>query len=827
MRVPVSWLAEYVDLPPGTTLRELAAALTRAGLEVETATDVGQDVTGIVVGEVLEIVDLAEFKKPIRHCQVSVRPGEPPRGIVCGARNFAVGDRVVVALPGAVLAGGFEIGARRTYGHLSDGMICSARELGAGDDQQGILVLPSDAEIGADAAELLGLRDSVLDIAVTPDRGYCLSIRGIARETAAAFGVAFHDPAAVAEPAEPASGSAGSAAQLGTIDDPTAADRLVLRSVRGIDPAVPSPLWMQRRLQLAGMRPISLAVDVTNYVMHELGQPLHAFDAGRLTGSVVVRRAQPGERLTTLDHVDRALHPEDVLIADDSGGLSLAGTMGGLSSEVAPETTDLVIEAAHFAPVGVARMSRRHELGSEASRRFERGVDPALPPAASARAVELLVSIGGGRYAGSSDVSLTAQPAPVVLPVDLPGRVVGVTYDRDTVVAHLTTVGCDVQGDGDELSVTPPSWRPDLVDPYDLVEEVVRLDGYDKVPSVLPRTPAARGLTAAQLRRRAVSRALAAAGYVEALSYPFQNADALDIFGVAADDERRRLARLANPLSEAAPFLRTTMLPPLLETLRRNLGRGNSDVALYEIGPVFRDPPGHPTAPRPSVAGRPGPAELAALDAALPEQPVHVGLVLTGARELPGAWGPGRAATWADAVDAARTVAEAAGVLLTVEQGQRPPWHPGRCAALSVAGRLIGYAGELHPRVTGALDLPPRTAALELDFSALLVDLPGALAAPLVSAFPPANQDVSLVVHATVPAAMVESALRDGAGELLESVRLFDVYAGAQLRPGQRSLAYALRFRAPDRTLTVEEATTARDAAVAEATRRTGAVLRS
>ncbi len=851
MRVPVSWLAEYVDLPPGTSPRALATALTRAGLEVESVAEVGHDVTGIVVGQVLEITDLDEFKKPIRYCQVQVSLEGPPRGIVCGARNFAVGDRVVVALPGAVLAGGFEIGARTTYGQVSDGMICSARELGAGDDQLGILVLPRDAEVGADAARLLHLRDSVLDIAVTPDRGYCLSVRGVAREAATALGAAFRDPADVPLPAEPANlplpaepanlplpaepanlplpaePADGAGPHPGVIEDPAAADRLILRAVHGIDPTAPSPLQMQRRLQLAGMRPISLAVDVTNYVMHELGQPLHAFDRARLNGAVVVRRARPGERLTTLDHVDRALGPEDVVIADDSGALSLAGTMGGLTSEVAPDTTDLVIEAAHFAPMAIARMSRRHELASEASRRFERGVDPALPLVASARAVQLLVSLGGGTYAGCSEVAFAIPPVTVQLPAGLPGRVAGVPYDRDTVVGRLTDVGCTVEGDG-VLRVTPPSWRPDLVDPYDLVEEVVRLSGYDEVPSVLPRTPAGRGLTATQLRRRAVSRALAAAGYAEVLSYPFTDAAVLDVLGVAPDDERRRLARLANPLSEQARYLRTTMLPPLLQTLRRNVSRGATDVALYEIGPVFFDPPGQPRAPRPAVDGPPSRLERAALDAALPEQPVHVGLVVAGAREQPGPWGPGRPASWADAVEAARTVAHAAGgAELTVERADCPPWHPGRCAALSVAGRRVGYAGELHPRVTAAWELPARTAALELDLSALLAGAVDVLPAPTVSTFPPATQDVALVVDAAVPAATVEAALRDGAGDLLESIRLFDVFSGAQVGADRRSLAYALRFRAPDRTLTAEEATAAREAAVAEATRRTGAVLRS
>ncbi len=835
MRVPLSWLADFVDVPHGTTARELAAALVRAGLEVETITDIGYDTSGIVVGEVLEVTDLDEFNKPIRDCKVLVEAGKPPRGIVCGARNFVAGDRVAVALPGAVLPGGFEIAARRTYGRISDGMICSARELGVGDDHRGILVLPSDSPLGADAVELLHLRDTVLDIAVTPDRGYCLSIRGIAREAAIALGVGFRDPADVPPLAEPSAADP----QPTAIEDPAAADRIVLRTVRGVDPSRPSPLEMQRRLFLAGLRPLSLAVDVTNYVMHEFGQPLHAFDRQRLHGPVVVRRPRPTERLVTLDHVERILHPADMLIADDSGPLSLAGTMGGLTSEVTDDTSDIVIEAAHFCAPGIAGMSRRHGLSSEASARFERGVDPTLPPVASARAVQLLVEHGCGTYAGHAEVDLRPGQPTIEMPSGLPGRVAGMPYDGDTVVRRLADVGCTVTrmplgppggsaAGPEDLTVIPPSWRPDLVESYDLVEEVVRLEGYSRLPAVLPRTPAAHGLTVDQLRRRAVSRALAAAGYVEVLNHPFHGADALDALGVPTHDDRRRLVRLANPLSEHAPCLRTTLLPGLLQALQRNAGRGSSDIALYETGLVFLERPGAPAAPRPSVLGRPTAEEIAALDAALPAQPMHAAVVLAGNREPDGWWGAGRTAGWADAVEAARTVSQASGgAQLTVERADLPPWHPGRCAALSIGGRLIGHAGELHPRATAVLGLPPRTAAMELDLTALLAGQPAVVPAPRVSVFPPATRDVALVVDADVPAAEVEAALRDGAGELLEEVRLFDVFAGEQVGAGRRSLAYALRFRATDRTLTSDEATAARDAAVAEAARRTGARLRS
>ena len=822
MRAPVSWLREHAALPADVTGRQLGERLVAAGLEVETVEQPGHDITGpLVVGRVVSFEDeTASNGKTVRWCQVDVGEAEP-RGIVCGAHNFAVDDRVVVALPGSTLPGGFAITARRTYGHVSDGMICSSRELGVGDDHTGILVLDGRPEVGVPAVELLGLRDEVLDIAVTPDRAYCLSIRGLAREAATAYGVAFTDPAGV-EPL-PIDGSG----HPGEVDPASAVDRLVLRTVTGLDPAARSPLWMQRRLVLCGMRPVSLAVDVTNYVMLETGQPLHAFDRGRLDGPIVIRRAKAGERLETLDHVVRDLDPEDVVITNGAEPVALAGVMGGLTTEVDDASTDLVLEAAHFDPVAVARTSRRHKLTSEAAKRFERGVDPELGPVASARAVALLAELGGARHTGSVEVH---RPVPVpAIPLDpaRPARTAGLPIGPDEVAHRLEQVGATVDRSGPTWSVTPPTWRPDLTDPADLDEEVIRLVGYDTVPALLPAAPAGPGFTDGQRLRRRIGQALAHTGLVEAPAYPFVSSVVLEALGLDADDDRRNAVRLANPLSDEEPLLRTTLLPGLLATLRRNVGRGNQDVALFEIAPVFRPGPDPlPVPPRPSVAHRPSADEVAALDAALPAQPWRVGAALSGERERPGWWGPGRPAGWADAVQVARVVAEQARVPLTVSADRHAPWHPGRCAALHVDGRLVGHAGELHPRVVTALGLPERTCAMELDLE-LLGASHGPVPAPRISTFPVATQDVALVVDATVPAADVEQALRDGAGELLESLRLFDVYRGSQVGEGKVSLAFALRFRAPDRTLTAEEATAARESAAAEAARRTGAVQRA
>ncbi|WP_049577272.1 phenylalanine--tRNA ligase subunit beta [Streptomyces sp. SBT349] len=839
MRAPLSWLREYVDLPAEVTGREVAERLISAGLEVEAVERLGADITGpLVVGRVLAVEELTEFKKPIRYCQVDVGAANgtgEPQNIICGASNFGPGDKVVVILPGGVLPGGFEIGARTTYGKVSEGMICSARELGIGDDHGGILVLPPEYEPGTDAVELLQLEDEVLDIAVTPDRGYCLSMRGLARETAIAFGLPLRDPALLDVPAGNGSGYPAAVA------DREACDRIVLRAVTGVRPEAHSPLWLQRRLQKAGMRPISLAVDVTNYVMLEIGQPLHAYDRARLAGAIAVRRARAGEKLTTLDGTARTLDPEDLVIADDSGPIGLAGVMGGADTEIAETadqplmgqavgTTDIVLEMAHFDPVTVARTARRHRLSSEAARRFERGVDPEAAAAAGQRAVDLLVLLAGGT--ADPGVTVVGTPAPrrdVVIPADHPDRVAGVTYGRETVVRRLQEIGCDAVG-SDALTVTVPSWRPDLAEPNDLAEEVIRLEGYATLPSTLPRPPAGRGLTPRQRLHRRVGRALAGVGYVEAPSYPFLGQAALDALGLPEDDARRHTVRLVNPISDEAPELRTTLLPGLLDALRRNLGRGSGDLALFETGLVFRPTGKETAAVRLPVTERPSETDIARLEDALPAQPRRIAVALAGAAERAGWWGGGRPADWADAVEAGRIVARQAGVELTVENDRHAPWHPGRCAALyaPVDGvkTLVGHAGELHPRVTKALGLPAGSCAMEADLDLLERAAPGLVSGPHVSTFPVATQDVALVVDASVPAADVEEALRSGAGELLESLRLFDVFTGEQVGAGRKSLAYALRFRAGDRTLTAEEATAARDAAVAAAVERTGATLR-
>jgi phenylalanyl-tRNA synthetase beta chain len=574
------------------------------------------------------------------------------------------------------------------------------------------------------------------------------------------------------------------------------------------------------------MRPISLAVDVTNYVMLELGQPIHGYDGDKLSGPIRVRRATPGERLTTLDGVARELSTEDLLITDDSGPIGLAGVMGGETTELSATTTHVVIEAAHFDPVSVFRTQRRHKLPSEASKRFERGADPTLPEAAADRVAELLVAHGGGTVmAGVTKVGQAPEPRRVTAATDLPARVTGMAIDEATTVAHLEAVGCDVTVEGDRVTAVVPPWRPDLQDPFDLVEEVARVVGYDQVPSVLPTAPAGRGLTSGQRLRRRVGRTLAGAGFVEVVNFPFVGTGAFDALGLTEDDERRSAMRIANALSAEQPLMTTTLLPGLLEAAARNLGRGQGDVALFEAAPVTR-PRGSVAAPILPVDRRPTEGEWDDLQKALPEQPLHLGLLVVGERERSGWWGPGRRASWSDAIEAVRQVAAALGVEVTVRSAAVAPWHPGRCAEVLVGETSLGHAGELHPKVCKAFGLPERSAAAEVDLD-LLLEHATDVVAPSYSSFPVAKEDVALVVADSVTAAELTATLREGAGELLESVRLFDVYTGAQVGEGRKSMAFALRFRAPDRTLTDEETSAARDAAVALAAERHGAVQRT
>ena len=833
MRIPLSWLGEFVELPAGVTPEQVHSDLVSVGLEEE---DIHRfDLSGpIVVGEVLDFVDEPQDNgKTIRWCQVKVAehdlPDQPAvRGIVCGASNFVVGDKVVVTLPGSVLPGPFPISARKTYGHVSDGMIASAKELGLGDDHSGILRLAErgiDAPVGTDAIALLGLDDIAVEVNVTPDRGYALSMRGIAREYHHATGARFTDPAMTLSVGQ-GNGFQVAVDDRAPIRGQVGCQVFVTRSVRGIDPTRPTPAFMVSRLKLAGIRSISLPVDITNYVMLELGQPIHGYDLDRLSGGIVVRRAEAGETLRTLDDQLRTLDPEDLLITDASGPIGLAGVMGGHSTEISDQTRNVLIEAAWFEPVSIARTARRHKLPSEAQKRFQRGVDPLIQEVAAQRVVDLLVAYAGGE---ADDLGSTwrADGVGVMSSIEFTPdhvlRLAGMSIEPARIRAILEDVGCRVEEQGPYWLVTPPSWRPDLVDWPTLVEEVARVVGYDHIPSSLPIAPAGRGLSPRQRATRRITQGLAASGLTEVLSYPFVTEQTNDLWG-----DGGRQVPVANALDAEVGMLRRSLVPGLIEVAKRNLSRGLTDLALFEAGVVFLPDDRWGTDDIPEGAKRPDPDTLWRLQASLPRQPWCVAGLFAGVRQPRGVGQTERVADVADALDAAHRVARLAGVSLVAKQATHPAFHPGRFATLHVGDTLVGRVGEILPRLALEADLPRRVAVFEIDGDALLAvvpELPEVLG-PL-SGYPAATQDVSVVVDASISVREVSQALRVGAGDLLESIRFVDEYRGEGIEPGKRSLTFALMFRAADRTLTQAEASEAREKGVEEANRLFGATLRA
>ena len=832
MRVPLSWLGEYVDLPSNATPESVMEDLVRVGFEEEAVHSF--DVSGpLVVGQVLEFVAEPQANgKTIRWCQVQVAPegakaadgGASVRGIVCGASNFEVGDKVVVSLPGAVLPGNFVISARSTYGHTSDGMIASGRELNLSDDHDGILRLSTmglDPKVGTDAIELLGLSDSAAEINVLPDRGYCLSIRGVAREYSHATGSEFRDPI---ENAHAVHGEGfGLVIQDATpIRGRKTSQSFILRTVTGIDASKPTPTWMRARLKLAGMRSISLAVDITNYVMLELGQPVHAYDLDKVAGGLTIRRAKKGETLKTLDGQERKLHEEDLLITDDSGPIGLAGVMGGYSTEVSDSTKNVLIETAHFDGISVARTARRHKLFSEASKRYERGVDPRVGELAAARVIQLLEVHAGGAAGTLGATYSDFEPATQIhLPGGFASELMGVDYSQDEIEKVLRDIGCVVSAEDAGLSVTVPSWRPDLIHKTDLVEEIARITGYDRIPSVLPVAPPGRGLTREQNFRSTALNSLAAAGCTEVLSYPFVSAASNNTFADAS-----KAVVLANPIQEEAGQLRLSLIPGLIETARRNLSRGLNDLAIVEQGSVFMAANSKPPV-FPDTSTRPSADQIANLEMGIPQQPKHLAGLFLGSRlgSQPGS--KSITAGVEDALEAARVLGASVGVSFEIRQAQPKGFHTGRSGELLVGGVVVGNVGELSPSVSKSNDLPRTVGVFEVNLDALFDAAPLAVTAKPLGTLPAATQDLSLVVKVETPALEVLSAVREGAGDLLELISLTDDYRGSNVSEGFKSLTFALRFRAMDRTLTQAEASEARDSGVQLARQRFNAEIRS
>ena len=739
------------------------------------------------------------------------------RYVICGATNFAVGDVVIAALPGAVLPGDFNIAARETYGKVSNGMICSSRELGLGEDHSGIMVFAEDdVAIGSDAIVGLEINDTIFDIAVNPDRGYALSIRGVAREIAGSLGLKFTDPVDALRNLNFADNGTGVSAKIA---DPNTASVFYLRTLSNFDPSARTPMWMRQRIEKMGMRSISLVVDVTNYVMLELGQPLHAFDRAKISGGLTIKRAGKAQPFTTLDGQVRQLDPEDLMVCDDKSPLALAGTMGGQSSEISETTTDIALEAVRFDPVCVAKNSRRHKLSSEASRRLERGVDPCLAEFASARFVQLLTENSSAKHVATV-VDGEPRYVPVIKldPAFIP-KILGMEVSAQEIARVLRIIGCDV--DEKSFAVDPPSWRSDLLTPTDLAEEVARMIGYDKIPSVLPPRPNHAGLTPTQKRHRAIASMLAARGLAEVQTFPFTNQETIDQMGFVG--ERAATYRIANPMSDELPLMRVHLVPGLIEVAARNISRGAKDFAIFEMGSIFRSSQKLVSAISPVIGSRPDAKTISTIYSSVPPQAFHVAGLLVGKNEGENWQGKASTFTWQDAIAYAQDILRLCNLEWSIKRSDYAPWHPGRCAELIVDGKAVAHAGEIHPRIIAKYGLPERSVAFAVGLSAL----PGSeIVRPTrVGTMPAAVQDVALIIDAKVAAAEVESALRSGAGDLLESLTLFDRYD--KIGDGKISLAFTLTFRASDRTLTGAEVSAMRESAVAAAVKATGAVLRT
>ena len=817
MRAPLSWLKEFVEIPNSLSAEDIAQGLVRVGFEVEDIIKQGSDVQGsLVFAEVLSIEEITEFKKPIRY--VGLDCGEKQsRFVICGATNFSVSDIVVVALPGAVLPGDFHIAARETYGKTSNGMICSAKELGLSDDHAGIMAFKKDqVSIKDDVRQTLLIDDVIFDIAVNPDRGYALSIRGVAREIAGAFDLKFTDPVDALRSLTFENTGKGVQPK---IDDKNCASIFYIRTMSHFDSAALTPLWMQRRIEKMGMRSISLVVDVTNYVMLELGQPLHAFDRHKIKGSLHLKRAGKSEKFTTLDGQIRTLDPLDLMVTDDEKPLALAGTMGGASSEITETTTEIALEAVRFDPIAVAQNSRRHKLSSEASRRLERGVDPSLAEFASARFVQLLTENSSAQHVETAFTGEAKYPPTFTIDPHEISKILGFEVKPAEVARTLRVVGCDV--DEKKWVIDPPSWRPDLVNTSDCAEEVARIIGYESIPSILPNRPLHASLTPAQKRRRVIAQYLANRGFAEVLTFPFTNQKTIDEMGFVGP--RAATYALANPMSDENPLLRVHLIPGLIEVAARNISRGAKSFAIFELGSIFRSSQKLEASVNPDISKRPSADLISKIFASVPEQSEMVSGLLVGKKEEDSWQAKSSDYAWSDAIAFAKEILELCHLDFEIKRSDLAPWHPGRCAELIVNGKVVAHAGEIHPRIVSQYNLPARSCAFAINIGAL----PNSeMVRPFrVGVMPAAMQDVALIVDSSVTALQVQQALMEGAGNLLESISLFDRYD--KVGDGKVSLAFTLTFRAPDRTLTGEEVSAMRESATNLAAKRCGAVVRT
>ncbi len=769
MLAPLSWLREFC--PVRLRVEDLAELMTMHGVPIERIVRPWADLAGVLVARVLEVRDHPGAE---RLCLARVDAGAEEREVVVGVRNMGPGDLVPYAPPGATLPGmEGALERREIRGVASEGMLCSPKELGISANHSAILVLSDGAEPGADLKETVGLDQVVLDVEVLANRGDLLSIVGVAREIAAMTGEDLATPdTSVEESPEPAADAA-----TVEIADRERCPRYLARVIRGVK-AGPSPLDVQVRLSAAGMRPLWNVVDATNYVMLELGQPLHPFDLHRLAGpGIVVRRAGEGEGLVTLDGVERIFTEDDLMIADVERAVAVAGVMGGTDTEVTEATADVLLESACFQPVSVFRTSRRLGLRTEASMRFDRGVDPEGVAPAAARASALIATWSGGTVlGGTAEVGEVPSRRTVEVRPERASLLLGVELSVGEVREALDRLRIPAAGDGDGVIAEIPSHRVDIEREVDLIEEVGRATGYERVPSTLPGIRQAGGLTLDQRLRRRIADLLAGAGLWEAQSFPFASAADLEVV------PDRPAVRMANPVSGDDANLQTSLLPGLLRAARRNVAHRRTSVRLFELGVTF-------------AAGEPEPVE---------EERVAALLTGPAGEEWPA---DRRQHDFLDAKGVLEHLLEGLGATGWA-LGDRPgrPWHPRRSAVVTIAGEAAGELGELHPGVAERFDLPGRVAAFELRVRPLLASSDAEAAYRDVSRFPPVHRDVAFLLRADVPAGAVRAALVEAGGDLLDRAVLFDVFEGDPIPAGSRSLAFSLDFRALDRTLTDQEA---------------------
>jgi phenylalanyl-tRNA synthetase beta chain len=794
VKVPLRWLQEFIDLPTDDPA-ELKTTLDNLGHQVEGYELLGAHWSDVVVGRVEEIEPHPDADK-IRVCQVDTGTG--PEQIICGAWNFSEGAHVAVAKPGAVLPGDFKIGQRKIRGVVSNGMICSEKELGLGADHTGIIILEGRPELGIEFADLVELPDVVFDLSITPNRPDAMSLLGIARDLAAYY----ETPHRV--PDLPLSPVPGTTTDIDVVvEDPAGCPRFTAREIRGVTMGA-SPLRIRHRLSKVGVRAISNVVDVTNYVMFELGHPLHAFDADSIIGRKLrVRRASDGESLVTLDGVTRNLSSADLIIYDENGPTSMSGTMGGARSEVSDDTVNVLMEAASWHPPTIMYMSRRHGLRSEASTRFERGVDPDLADLANRRASAMVASLaGGGVLEGSIDVTTSIKPASFQLELSEVGRILGSGFDRKKVGGILERLGMDVSGD-DPMTVVVPTYRPDVTRPIDLIEEVARIHGFDKFGATVPTGPAGF-LTAEQHRLRQLRGALTGIGLSQTVTLPFIGEEDLLRLGQAVEADK--VLTVKNPLREEEGRLRPAMLPSLLNVAKYNFAHGARSVAIFETGLVFSTDPYEVDPRLPAQIDR-----LAWLVAG------PVGIAAMGQTQLDSdGWlslGVLRHALRALDIEEALIV-----------NGTTPGYHPGRTAEVSIGGEIIGFVGELSPSAARAFELPGRIAVAELDLDPLVKPVPFKTSVT-PSAFPHVDFDLSFEIDLEMPLSQLISVTSSPPGSLVESARVFDEFKDESLGEGRRAVAIRYRLRAPDRTLSNEELGPLRDAMI-EAAGRLGARLR-